>query len=552
MTKYFLPLIASFVLALAMIACASKEPDYRISPQQLLTAYEANAVAADTKYRGKMVEVSGVVEENGLETMGMPFVMLATEIGMSLFGVQCIFSEKEKPTLGALSKGDEVTVTGTVDGYMGNVIVRGCSLSGQAITDPSLNIDPTIEAGARELAALINSQLTPTAEPTAAPTPLPTPTPDPTPTPVPAPTIAPTPTPSPLPTPTSEPTPTISPTPAPTVTPVPVEWVTRSDEAIFSIRIPSDWGSSIEIEALLESAQESLEGIPGAVAIFAARDPVTGSNVMALLDFQYLMTEEPRPIDLTRYTEMQLSDLGDTKILSTSGINIGDLNGTQIRMESTEGMLQIMALLLGDAPKMGCGSLGVILTGTIVVKAQTFDVEKVMNSFEVLPSAALVDSCDDRKALSLLEVVGPTDEATLEYNKGLELNKRGLPEQAIKEYDKAIQLYSEYVLAYNNRGNSYIELGQFERGIQDLDKAIELDPNLAMAYYNRGRAKLNMGQYQLAVPDFDKSIELEPYDAIAYNNRGLAYQELGQLQRSKEDLDTAIELDPNLVFSILI
>jgi len=309
MTKYFLPLIASFVLALAMIACTSKEPDYRLSPQQLLTANEADAIAADTKYRGKMVEVGGVVEENGLETMGMPFVMPATETGMSLFGVQCIFSEKEKPILGALSKGDEATVTGTVDGYMGNVIVRGCILSGQAITAPSLNIDPTIEAGARELAALINSQLTPTAEPT--------------PTPVPVLTVAPSPTPTTLPTPTSE--------PAHTVTPVPVEWVTKTNGRTFSINIPSDWLSYIEEESLLEIAQEYQEGTPGSVVILVALDSMTRSNVVAILDAQYLMTEEPRPIDLKKYTEKQLSDLGDNKILSTSDINIGGLNATQIR-----------------------------------------------------------------------------------------------------------------------------------------------------------------------------------------------------------------------------
>ena len=79
------------------------------------------------------------------------------------------------------------------------------------------------------------------------------------------------------------------------------------------------------------------------------------------------------------------------------------LNGTQFRMETTEGMLQIITVLLGDAPKMGCGSLGLSLVGTISGESQTYNVEKVMNSFEVLPRAAWVDSCDDRKALSMLD-----------------------------------------------------------------------------------------------------------------------------------------------------
>jgi len=55
---------------------------------------------------------------------------------------------------------------------------------------------------------------------------------------------------------------------------------------------------------------------------------------------------------------------------------------------------------------MGCGSLGVILIGTIFANAETYDIEKAMNRFEVLPGTAWVDSCDNHKSLSLLE---PTD-----------------------------------------------------------------------------------------------------------------------------------------------
>ena len=52
---------------------------------------------------------------------------------------------------------------------------------------------------------------------------------------------------------------------------------------------------------------------------------------------------------------------------------------------------------------MGCGSLGIILIGTVTIESQASLVEKAMNSFQVLPTAAFLDSCDDRKALSFLE-----------------------------------------------------------------------------------------------------------------------------------------------------
>ena len=42
-----------------------------------------------------------------------------------------------------------------------------------------------------------------------------------------------------------------------------------------------------------------------------------------------------------------------------------------------------------------------------------------------------------------------------------------------------------------------------ERAIEDYDKAIKLDPNSAGAYNNRGLSYRNLGQYQRALNDDD-------------------------------------------------
>jgi len=39
-------------------------------------------------------------------------------------------------------------------------------------------------------------------------------------------------------------------------------------------------------------------------------------------------------------------------------------------------------------------------------------------------------------------------------------------------------------MAYSNRGTTYIGLGNYQQAIKDFNKAIELDPQTAMAYYN--------------------------------------------------------------------
>jgi tetratricopeptide (TPR) repeat protein len=49
-------------------------------------------------------------------------------------------------------------------------------------------------------------------------------------------------------------------------------------------------------------------------------------------------------------------------------------------------------------------------------------------------------------------------------------------------------------VAYNNRGLAYADLGQYKQAIKDYDRAIELNPEDAKAYNNRGIAywMLNM------------------------------------------------------------
>ena len=61
-------------------------------------------------------------------------------------------------------------------------------------------------------------------------------------------------------------------------------------------------------------------------------------------------------------------------------------------------------------------------------------------------------------------------------------------ERSIEDYDKAIELDPNDAEAYNNRGNSYSDLGQYQRAIEDYDKAIELDPDYAEARIHRQRA----------------------------------------------------------------
>ncbi len=71
---------------------------------------------------------------------------------------------------------------------------------------------------------------------------------------------------------------------------------------------------------------------------------------------------------------------------------------------------------------------------------------------------------------------------------------------------------------YNNRGIAFGEKGQYDQAISDFNQAIEINPRYNRAYNNRGIVYRLRGQYNQAISDFNKAIAINPLDAEAYNN----------------------------------
>ena len=76
---------------------------------------------------------------------------------------------------------------------------------------------------------------------------------------------------------------------------------------------------------------------------------------------------------------------------------------------------------------------------------------------------------------------------------------------------------------YNNRGNAYIKQGNIQQAISDFNKAIEIYPNYAEAYYNRGTIYDKQGNSTQAISDLSRAIEINSNYVKAYYNRGTIY-----------------------------
>lgn len=104
----------------------SQVPSYTVSADQLYNDYNSNEVAADAKYKGKIVLISGIIQDIGKDIMGQAYVVIGGKGFID--GVQCLFTKGEEFSVARLSKGESVTIKGEVEGKMGNVLVRKATL----------------------------------------------------------------------------------------------------------------------------------------------------------------------------------------------------------------------------------------------------------------------------------------------------------------------------------------------------------------------------------------------------------------------------------------
>ncbi len=92
------------------------------------------------------------------------------------------------------------------------------------------------------------------------------------------------------------------------------------------------------------------------------------------------------------------------------------------------------------------------------------------------------------------------------------------PEMAEILLNKAIE-NSKNSIYYNNRGRVRYAMDSFQNALEDFNRAIEIDSNSYASYNNRGATKLHFGNLQGALVDYEKALEIEENYKEAFNNK---------------------------------
>jgi tetratricopeptide (TPR) repeat protein len=152
-----------------------------------------------------------------------------------------------------------------------------------------------------------------------------------------------------------------------------------------------------------------------------------------------------------------------------------------------------------------------------------------------------------------LEEQNKPEEALIEYQKALELdphrheiynnigkllNDGGKPEAALNYCRTAVQLDSKSSFSHDNLGIVLMELGHFDEAMSQFSEAAQLDANYAPPRFQMGRILLKQGHDAEAMPHFHEALRIEPdnLQMLIYIARVLAADENPQICNGAEAL----------------
>jgi len=133
------------------------------------------------------------------------------------------------------------------------------------------------------------------------------------------------------------------------------------------------------------------------------------------------------------------------------------------------------------------------------------------------------------------------------YGLGVALVTKGQVDEAMAQYQKALEIDPNSFEAHDNLGIALAQEGRVDEAMVQFQKTLKIDPNFAEAYRNLGTALVTKGQMNEAMAQFQKSLEIDPNSVEAHDNLGIALAQEGRVDEAMAQFQKSLEIDPNSV-----
>ncbi len=126
--------------------------------------------------------------------------------------------------------------------------------------------------------------------------------------------------------------------------------------------------------------------------------------------------------------------------------------------------------------------------------------------------------------------------------KGDEFFAQKAYQDAISAYTKATEIDSQNAKAYTRLALAKkLNMTSDDKVLEDCEKAIELDSQYWIAYCERAKIRQSNNEYDQAIDDYNQALKIQPQSARAYWGRADVYKTQQQYENAIADYTKAIE-----------
>jgi Tfp pilus assembly protein PilF len=131
------------------------------------------------------------------------------------------------------------------------------------------------------------------------------------------------------------------------------------------------------------------------------------------------------------------------------------------------------------------------------------------------------------------------------YNLGTAFLNQGKLDDAMREYQAALEINPASVDSLINLGDVFLRMGKPNDAIAQFQRAVDIDPNRGEAHYNLGIALSRMGREEEAISQYEYALELKPADGKAHDDLGTLLLQHGRVNEAITQYRQALEINPN-------
>jgi tetratricopeptide (TPR) repeat protein len=168
--------------------------------------------------------------------------------------------------------------------------------------------------------------------------------------------------------------------------------------------------------------------------------------------------------------------------------------------------------------------------------------------------AAKKDPLPEREPGSNPSMIDPSEyrrrfpkSAIREFDRGVEADKTDKKQDAIRHYEKAVQMAPEFYPAHNNLGSEYLSLSDFTDARREFEEVVRLNRSDAAAYFNLSNVCMVTGKLAEAQQYLEEGMRREPDSALGHFLLGSLEIKTGKLPEAETSLRQTIQLSPTMV-----